>query len=298
MNQDLKRATAILKKGGIVIFPTDTVFGIGVRIDKKDAVEKLIKIRGREKLKPFPILVENLEMAKKYLKPFDRIVKTKLMDKYWPGGLTIVLNCKKDKVNPLIRGNKDTLGIRIPNHDQTLALIKGVGVPIIGSSANFLDDKTPLLLKDINPKLINLVDYVLDGKCGIKKQSTVIDCSRKTWKILRQGAVSIKILKVELFIDTSSNEYLSVGIKIENKLYLNKKTIDYQKAQAVLPMIKEMLQKHKLGLEDLSLIKINQGPGSFTGLRVGISVANTLSHFLKIPINDKKTGELLEPIYK
>ncbi len=292
MNKDLKKAIETLKKGGVVIFPTDTAFGIGVRIDKTESIEKLIKIRGRDELKPFPILVDSIKMAK----PINKEVN-QLMKKYWPGGLTIVLPCLKEKVSPLIRANNNTIGLRMPDHKQTLSLIKGVGVPIIGCSANFPNDKPPFSLKEVDKNLIKSVNFVLKGKCFKKKQSTVIDCSKKPWRILRIGAVSIKNRKIELFIDTSSNKYVMVGIKINEKQYIEKQEIDYQKAQAVLPMIKKILKKHELTFNDLTSIKVNQGPGSYTGLRVGLSVANTLSHFLNIPIN-KKEGELLEPYYK
>jgi len=295
MNKNLIKAIGILKNGGIVIFPTDTAFGIGVRIDNKKAIEKLIKIRGRKRFKPFPVLVDSIKMAKTYLKPVDKEVN-QLMKKHWPGGLTIVLPCLKEKVNPLIKGNDNTLGVRMPNHKQTLSLIKGVGVPIIGCSANFPNDKTPFSLKEVDKKLIKSVDFVLNGRCLKKKQSTVINCSKKPWKILRPGVVNLKSKNIELFINTSSNKYVMVGIKINQKQFIEKKEIDYQKAQAILPMIKKILKKHKLSFNDLTSIKVNQGPGSYTGLRVGLSVANALSHFLNISIN-KKEGKILEPHY-
>ena len=103
--------------------------------------------------------------------------------------------------------------------------------------------------------------------------------------------------KITLIIDTSSNKDVKVGLEIEGKEDMRIKALDKQKAQAVLPMIEELLKKHKLELKDLTDIKINLGPGSFTGLRVGVAIANTLGMLLKIPINGKKVGELVEPIY-
>jgi L-threonylcarbamoyladenylate synthase len=299
MNNQTQKAVKALNKEGIIIFPTDTAFGIGCRIDSKKALKRLIKIRGRKENQPLPVLVRDLEMAKQYLKPIPKEVKS-LIKKYWPGGLTIILPCKKNIVNPIIRGNGDTLGVRSPNHKATLELIQGVNIPIIGSSANFSGSKTPFSLGEVDPKLLSLVDFVLDGKCYKKESSTVIDCSQKPWKLLRQGAVKIQNFqeKIELIIDTSSNEYISVGLEIGNKMYLDKQKISFQKAQIVLPMIEKLLNEHDLSLRNLTSIKVNQGPGSFTGLRVGISITNALGHFLKIPINNKKLGELVEPVYK
>lgn len=299
MNRDIEKSVEVLKSGGIIIFPTDTAFGIGCRIDNKKSVKKLVKIRGRSRNQPLPILVNSFEMAKKYLKTYEEKKVLELVKKYWPGGLTIVLPCKKE-INSVIRGNGSTLGIRMPDHKLILEIIKEVGVPIIGCSANFPGDKTPFALQEVNKELTRSVDFVLDGKCFKRQSSTVIDCSTRPWEILRQGAVEVKqgLREIRLIIDTSSNKYISVGLKINDKKFSNKKKIDFQKAQAVLPMIDKILKDHDLSLDDLTSVKVNEGPGSFTGLRVGVSVANTLGHFLKIPINNKKHMKLASVTYE
>src|SRR3972149_7603420 len=98
-----------------------------------------------------------------------------------------------------------------------------------------------------------------------------------------------------LFIDTSSNKEIEVRLKINRKEYSYKKKIGIQKAQIVLPMVEKILQQNSVNLKDINQIKVNTGPGSFTGLRVGISIANTLGSFLQIPINGKKIGQLVQP---
>ena len=100
-----------------------------------------------------------------------------------------------------------------------------------------------------------------------------------------------------LIIDTSSNQIVRAGLNIGGKEFVLERPLDRQKAQAVLPMINELLKKHKLDLKELTGIKVNPGPGSYTGLRVGISIANALGYLLKIPINGKKIGEIIEPEY-
>lgn len=100
-----------------------------------------------------------------------------------------------------------------------------------------------------------------------------------------------------LFINTSSNERIEVGLEINGKRFDLKKKITNKKAQVVLPMIQSLLEKHSLKLQDITAIKVNTGPGSFTGLRVGISVANALSFALGISVNEKSLGEFIEPIY-
>ncbi|HZJ18074.1 MAG TPA: tRNA (adenosine(37)-N6)-threonylcarbamoyltransferase complex dimerization subunit type 1 TsaB, partial [Patescibacteria group bacterium] len=186
----------------------------------------------------------------------------------------------------------------MPDKKQTRDLIKGVGVPILGPSANFSNGKTPFKIEEIDKKLISLVDYVLPGDTKRVKTSTVIDCSKNSWEVLRKGEIEIikNIQKnIVLVIDTATMD-IKASLIVNGKSYsLRKKA---QKAQILLPLIEEILRKHNLFLQDISRIKVNTGPGSFTGLRVGISIANALGVFLGIPINNKKIGELEEPKYK
>lgn len=187
----LEKAISILQEGGIVIYPTDTAFGIGCRIDNQTSVEHLFEIRQRPKNQPTPVLVDSTEMAQEYLEPIPNEVREKLMEKYWPGGLTIILYCNKVKVPKLVRGGGDTLGVRIPTGKVILDIIKGVGVPILAPSANFHGEKTPFTFQDLDKRLLGMVDYVVRGKCLLKKPSTIVDCTRKPWKIIRHGAVAM-----------------------------------------------------------------------------------------------------------
>lgn len=188
---DIREAITILNKGGIVIFPTDTAFGIGCRIDREDAIKRLFTIRKRPENQAVPVLVSAVKMAEKYFKtPLPNNVRH-LMETYWPGALTIVYHCKTDITPPLVRGGGTTLGVRMPDHEVTLALIKGVGTPILGPSANFHGQPTPYEFVELDSILTGLVDYVLPGECKTKQASTVIDCSKVPWKILRQGSVQL-----------------------------------------------------------------------------------------------------------
>lgn len=193
MNKDIKKAVEVLKAGGIVIFPTDTAFGIGCRIDSEKSVQRLFNVRKRLETQATPVLVDTVTMANQYLsEPISQEVLDKLIEPYWPGALTIILYCKKQKVPELVRGGGDSLGVRIPNHPITRAIIQKVGVPILGPSANFHGEKTPYQFTDLNQNLVQLVDYVVPGECTIKQASTVIDCSQRPWKVVRRGAVTLE----------------------------------------------------------------------------------------------------------
>lgn len=188
--QNLQKASEIVRDGGIIIFPTDTAFGIGCRIDSPAAVEKLFTIRRRSTHKATPVLVGSIEMAEMWVDGIPNAVR-ELMDHYWPGGLTIVLPSTKQEIPPLVKGGTDTLGVRMPNHLDVLSLINTVGVPLIGSSANFEGENTPYEFQDLNPELVKLVDYVLPGECTTKQASTVVDCTTEPYTILREGAVQL-----------------------------------------------------------------------------------------------------------
>ena len=193
MNEHILEAIKILKQGGIVIFPTDTAFGIGCRIDDQDAIKRLFEVRKRPQTQATPVLVSDSTMAQNYLQAISKDVKEELIDKYWPGALTVVLPCHKDKVPDLVRGGGNNLGVRMPNHSIALEIIKGAGVPVLGPSANFHGEKTPYSFEELDTELRRLVDYVVPGECTIKQASTVIDCSVSPWKVLRDGGLKLHL---------------------------------------------------------------------------------------------------------
>ena len=104
-------------------------------------------------------------------------------------------------------------------------------------------------------------------------------------------------MKVTFFIDTSDNKKINVSLDIDGKKYIIDQPIDYRKAQVVLPLLEKLLEEHKLSLQDLTHIEVNPGPGSFTGVRVGVAIANALGFLLNIPVNGKPVGEFEEPVY-
>jgi|SRR3989344_1470222 len=214
----LEKATQILKSGGIVIFPTDTVYGIGCRFDDQKAVKRLYKIKGTPRNQPFPVLVSKTSQVKK-LAIITQVGK-KLIDKYWPGALTIILPSRHPEPftcvilnvvknlylvqGKLREGSPDSsatpqndtskVGFRMPDSDLITSLIKKVGVPIMGTSANFHGKSVAKSFGDLDPKLIRLVDYVIKGKCQGGVESTVVDATFDPPKILRKGAVKLMSL--------------------------------------------------------------------------------------------------------
>ena len=188
--EDIEKAITIAHEGGIIIFPTDTAFGIGCRIDRPASVDRLFSVRKRPVNQAMPVLVASTEMALAYLDRPSDIVR-RFMKDYWPGALTIVAQCKKELIYSPIRGAGESVGLRMPNHQTILKIIRGVGVPILGPSANFHGEPTPYSIHDLNPDLIKRVDFVVPGECTVKEASTVVDCSVDPYRVIRQGSVTL-----------------------------------------------------------------------------------------------------------
>lgn len=181
LTEEIKESAKILKKGGIVVFPTDTVYGMGCKFDDKKAVGQIRKIKGTPKSQKMPVLIDN----KKYLEKLGCKVTPKarnLIKKFWPGALTLIFNSDYGRI-----------GLRMPNHPATLALIKEAGFPIIGTSANFHGRPAPTSFEELDKKFLAKVDFVLKGECILKKESTVIDVTAIHPRVLRLGAIKLDL---------------------------------------------------------------------------------------------------------
>jgi len=186
----IEQAITTLNAGGIIIFPTDTAFGIGCRIDKPESVDKLFAIRRRPETQALPVLVRSSEQALPFYQHPSDIVR-RLMKTYWPGALTIIDTCKKELIYSPIRGGGDTVGMRHPKHDVLQHILDGVEVPIVGPSANIHGECTPYRFEDLDLELTKQVDFVVPGVCTAGNVSTVVDCSVTPYRIIRQGAVQL-----------------------------------------------------------------------------------------------------------
>lgn len=289
---NIEEATEVLRQGGIVIYPTDTAFGIGCRIDNLNSIKRLFKLRKRPFSQATPVLVDSIKMAASYLlSPVSDNVRL-LMKDYWPGALTIVSHCRKDKVPSLVRGGGETIGVRQPNHEVVLKLISGVNVPILGPSANFHGLSTAYSFMQLDKDLIKLVDYVLEGNCQAGTVSTVIDCSRDVWKIIRQGAVTVDMSiytssKTILYINTSNHKKIVIELFYNEQKERMEQSVESFSSQLLLPAIVQFLEKCNINIHDVSGILVDTGPGSYTGIRVAVAVAQALAWILHIPLNGK-----------
>jgi len=206
--QLIKQATKVLGIGGLIIYPTETCYGIGADALNPKAIDKLLKYKGGRKGKPVSIAVANKKMAEQYIKinPTAKNIFQNLL----PGPITVV--CEgKHKVDPRLESQAGTLGIRIPDHSLTLEVIKAFGKPITTTSANISSGKTPYSIKDILDNLPDsrkkLISLIIDaGVLPSNPPSAVIDTTQDQPKILRQGKIDFSQLQVRSIISNSTRE--------------------------------------------------------------------------------------------
>jgi len=189
-NTILSQAERILRSGGIVIGPTDTVYGIFADATNEDMIKKIFKIKQRPEEKAFPIFVKDVAMARKYAYISD--AKAKFLKKIWPGAVTVVFR-HKEKLPQVLTGGLSTIGVRIPNHPFLLELLSRLSFPLAQTSAN-VSGRSPARniqgLKSHNLTRLSLVRFVIDGGDLGGPVSTVIDFTGKDPLVLRSGLMT------------------------------------------------------------------------------------------------------------
>jgi len=225
----IKVALAVLRKGGLVIYPTETCYGIGGDATNLKAVKKVLEFKGSREGKPISVAVSDKEMAKKYVvinKTADNLYR-----EFLPGPLTVVSK-SKGKTIRVLEASKGTLGIRIPKYPLVIKIIKEFGRPITSTSANTSGKKTPYCLKDVlkytSKKKLELIDLFLDGdNLSFHLPSTVVDTTLNEPAILRRGEIKISRTKSNSFISNSEAETkkMAQGIFQKHSKLLPKKSL-------------------------------------------------------------------------
>ncbi len=187
--ENLKKAGAVLRSGGIVAFPTDTVYGLGAVYSDEKAVAGIFEAKGRNEGKPLSLLVSEKEQVRLIAEEIPEKAE-RLMEKYWPGALTIILK-KKDGISDLVTAGKDTVGIRMPDDPAALRLLKEAGSPLAAPSANTSGKRSSVCAEDVIEDLDGRIDLILDGgRCPVGISSTVVDLTGKEPVILREGVIT------------------------------------------------------------------------------------------------------------
>jgi len=219
----IKEAVSDLSQGKIVALPTETVYGLAARADKADSVDRLYVLKKRPKDKPFSLALGSVEeVFKGYFTVFAPFVY-RLIEKFWPGPLTIIYYTKDD----------EKVGIRVPTHVVTAQILQALGGPVCLPSANISGQPEAVTAEEVETAFKGGgVDLIVDsGPCTFSNPSTVLDLTEKPFKVLREGVVSeadiarIFIKKRILFVCTGNScrspmaQYLLIKALSESKLY-------------------------------------------------------------------------------
>jgi len=195
-----------IQHGASLIFPTETIYGLGAIATDANAVAKLFSIKGRSPEKPPPVIISNHEQLLQLVSEIPPQAKL-LMQKYWPGALTLIFPARND-LPEIICGKStfegkeiSTIAVRMTSHPLAKKLCEEVGAPLIATSANFSGATgraaAPQTLDDIPPTFLQKVDVVIDGKAEAGTASTIVDCTVSPARVLRVGAVELDASDLE-----------------------------------------------------------------------------------------------------
>ena len=216
----IKNAAAVLIKGDLVAFPTETVYGLGADSTNKDAIARIYKVKGRPVGHPLIVHISSLANLDKWARDIPEYA-VKLARIFWPGPMTLILP-RTDFAKDFITGGQDNVGIRIPSHTVALALLKEFedqgGLGIAAPSANRFGAVSPTTAGAVEVELTNFLsenDQILDGgPCLVGVESTIINCTQGKPSILRPGAVTKEmiedVLGITIDLDTSNSESIQI----------------------------------------------------------------------------------------
>ncbi len=191
----IEQAVEVLKKGGLIIYPTDTVYGLGCDITNQKAIEKICQIKGIKPEKAnFSFICADLRNISDYIKPIDNIT-FRVLKKALPGPYTFILNANNN-VPKLLSSKKKTVGIRVPDNSIAQEIVRQLGNPILSAS---IKDEDEVIEYSTDPELIHekyedRVEMVIDGGYGDNEPSTVIDCTSGEFEVIREGKGSLEDL--------------------------------------------------------------------------------------------------------
>lgn len=182
-------AAEIIRKGGLVAFPTETVYGLGANALDPAAVQKIFETKGRPETSPLIVHVASVEMAREVVAEWPPLAE-ELARQWWPGPLTLVL-AKKPVVPDIVTAGLPTVGVRMPNHPIALALIEAAGVPVAAPSANRFTGLSPTTAEHVKAAFGDAVPVLDGGPCAVGIESTVVAIEGDKLKLLRPGMISL-----------------------------------------------------------------------------------------------------------
>ena len=184
----IQEAAQALREGRLIAFPTDTLYGLGANAMDPQAIEAVFSAKGRPQDKPLIVLARDLSMVEALVEGIDALAR-KLMNRFWPGPLTLIL-FSSPRLPPSLTADTQRLGVRIPDSVISQALLKAISFPLTAPSANRSGGRDPVNAQMVWEELVGKIELLLDGGPVAGIPSTILDMTRHPPQILRQGAVS------------------------------------------------------------------------------------------------------------
>ena len=238
---DVSQAVRILRSGGVVGLPTETVYGLGADASNPSAVERVFRIKGRPRDHPLIVHVADIEHARQWAKTWT-VQAQLLADAFWPGPLTLILE-RAPHVIDQITGGRNTVAIRCPSHPLMHRVLVDLDGGVAAPSANRFGKVSPTTAQHVLDDLGPDVDYVLDGgPCAIGVESTIIDCSVEPPQVLRPGGVSeAQVIEVLGHVATASGPSRAPGMLLSH--YAPKCRVHPVESRPEADHAKELLEK-------------------------------------------------------
>jgi L-threonylcarbamoyladenylate synthase len=187
-----RRAVEALRAGDVVVYPTDTVYGLGCDATNARAVRRVFEIKGRPPDQPVPVLLADAHQAAELAEIPEGA--RRLMRRFWPGPLTLVLP-SRGVVAELVTAGTGTVGLRVPDHPVPRALVRACGFPLVGTSANTTGQPAPVTVAQVLSDLDGRVGLVLDGGRLAGRPSTVVDCTGDRPRLVRPGPIPAEMIE-------------------------------------------------------------------------------------------------------
>ncbi|HEX3359103.1 MAG TPA: L-threonylcarbamoyladenylate synthase [Tepidisphaeraceae bacterium] len=254
---DIDSAVQILRRGGLVAFPTETVYGLGADATNSSAIEKIFRVKGRPSTNPLICHVANESIARRYARTWP-LTASRIGEAFWPGPITIVV-AKAQAIVDAVTAGKQTVGLRVPNHPLTLELLKKFDGPLAGPSANRSTYVSPTIARHVQDELGDAIDLILDGgPCSVGIESTVLDLSGDIPAILRPGGISKEQIESVIGPVRSNNMVTEVTTPAKSP---GQHAIHY--APTTLTYRFDTRDREKLDMTDAAIVELTLDPETY-----------------------------------
>ena len=194
IKRQIREGISILKQGGVIALPSDTVYGLGASANIHQAVERVYEVKKRPRHMPLSIFLAHMSQISDVAELIPPVAWL-LAEKFLPGALTLVLH-KSKSVPDIVTAGGTTVAVRIPAHPVPIALVEGLGMPVLGTSANQSGKPSALTADEVYSQLGDKIDLVIDGgQCPGGRESTIVDVTGETPIVLREGAIALRDLE-------------------------------------------------------------------------------------------------------